>query len=215
MGETLSTIIDQYLARGFGSMNKNDFEVWIFHYLMQHQLKDKSNYDISVALKIPEQKVKRLRYESELKYSTADDTDRRRLLMEAISHAKFRQPKDDKIAFALNDKMLRSYLENQLVSDGRFYDSSFMANIIVLSVSDFLFVLDSILLTNDDKQKIIGQVKKDLKEPNRLPASITELAGDVAKGFCDTFLKNFMGKAADGLADAVTTAIKQTFLNSK
>ena len=108
MGETLSTIIDQYLARGFGSMNKNDFEVWIFHYLMQHQLKDKSNYDISVALKIPEQKVKRLRYESELKYSTADDTDRRRLLMEAISHAKFRQAKDGKIVFAFNDKMLTS-----------------------------------------------------------------------------------------------------------
>ena len=190
MGETLSTIIDRYLARGFGSMNKNDFEVWIFHYLMQHQMQDKSNYDISVALKIPEQKVKRLRYEGELKYPTTDDTIRRRLLIEAISHAKFRQAKDGQIVFALNDKMLRLYLENQLISDGRFYDSSFMANIIVLSVSDFLFVLDSILLTKVDKRKIISQVKIDLKEPNKLPASITELAGDAAKGFCDTLLRN-------------------------
>ena len=209
MEETLSTIIDQYLARGFGTMNKNDFEVWIFHHLLQHQLQGKSNYDISMALKIPEQKVKRLRYESELKYPTTDDCDRRRLLIEAISHAKFRQAKDGQVVFALNDKMLRSYLENQLINDGRFYDSSFMSNIIVLSVSDFLFVLDSILLTKDDKQKIINQAKKGLKESKKLPASVTELAGDAAKGFCETLLKNFVGKAGDSLIDAFTTTIKQ------
>ena len=44
MEETLKTVIDQYLARGFGTMNKNGFEVWMFHYLMQHQLQGKSNY---------------------------------------------------------------------------------------------------------------------------------------------------------------------------
>ena len=212
MEETLKNVIDQYLARGFGTMNKNDFEVWIFHYLMQHQLQGKSNYDISVALKVPEQKVKRLRYESELKYPTTNDTDRRQMLFEAISHAKFRQVKgkDGQIMFALNDKMLRSYLENQLINDGRFYDSSFMSNIIVLSISDFLFVLGRILLTKNDWQKIINQAKKDLKEPQILPASIAELAGNTAKGFCETLLKNFMGKAADGLVDAVATTINQT-----
>lgn len=210
MEETLSTVIDKYLTRGFGAMNKNDFEVWIFHHLMQHQLKGKSNYDISVVQKIPEQKVKRLRYESELKYPTANDTDRRLMLIEAISHAKFRQVKDGQIVFAINDKILRSYLENQLINDGRFYDSSFMSNIIVLSISDFLFILDRILLTKDDKQKIINQTKKYLKKSKKLPASITELAGDAAKGFCETLLKNFIGKAADGLIDAVTTTINQT-----
>lgn len=81
MEATINTVIDQYLARGFGTMNKNDFEVWIFHYLMQHRLQGKSNYDISVALKIPEQKVKRLRYESELKYPTT-----RKVALHSIHH---------------------------------------------------------------------------------------------------------------------------------
>ena len=58
----LASAISKYLERGFGSMNKNDFEVWIFHYLLQNELNGKSNFDISVELRIPEQKVKRLKY---------------------------------------------------------------------------------------------------------------------------------------------------------
>ena len=60
----LQEFISKYLERGFGSMNKNDFEVWIFHYLMNHQLQGKTNYEVSLFLKIPETKVKRLRYYS-------------------------------------------------------------------------------------------------------------------------------------------------------
>lgn len=209
MEEALKEVIDQYLNRGFGTMNKNDFEVWIFHYLMQHQLQGKTNYEISVALKIPEQRVKRLRYESELKYPSTTDEDRRLMLIEAISRAKYRQVKDGQIVFALNDKMLRSYLENQLINDGRFYDSSFMSNIIVLSVSDFLFVLSSIMLTESDQQEIIKQVKKNLKESQKLPASFKELSGDMATEFCKKLLENFVGKAANELVDAVTLSIKQ------
>lgn len=211
MEEALTEVIDQYLSRGFGTMNKNDFELWIFHYLMQHQLQGKTNYDISVALKIPEQRVKRLRYESELKYPSTTDEERRLMLIESISRAKYRQVKDGQIVFALNDKMLRSYLENQLINDGRFYDSSFMSNIIVLSVSDFLFVLDSILLTKSDQQGIIKQVKKDLKESQKLPASFKELSGDMATGFCKKLLENFVGKAANELVDKVTLSIKQMY----
>lgn len=28
---TLNEVISKYLEKGFGTMNKNDFEVWIFH----------------------------------------------------------------------------------------------------------------------------------------------------------------------------------------
>ena len=66
----LNQIIDRYLKRGFGSMNKNDFEVWIFYFLLHNQLKGMGNYDISLELRIPESKVKRLKYEAELKYGS-------------------------------------------------------------------------------------------------------------------------------------------------
>lgn len=62
-------VIDQYLAKGFGSMDKHDFEVWIFNYLLQSRLKGMSDYDISIMLRIPESKVKRLKYDASMKYA--------------------------------------------------------------------------------------------------------------------------------------------------
>lgn len=53
---TLAGFIDEYVNRGFGSMNKNDLEVWIFDYLLQGRLTGMSNYEISVELRIPESK---------------------------------------------------------------------------------------------------------------------------------------------------------------
>lgn len=45
---TLNEVISKYLEKGFGTMNKNDFEVWIFHYLLEHELQGKKNYEISM-----------------------------------------------------------------------------------------------------------------------------------------------------------------------
>lgn len=36
---TIDDALDKYLAKGFGSMNKVDFEVWIFDQLLKSRLK--------------------------------------------------------------------------------------------------------------------------------------------------------------------------------
>ena len=72
----MKKFIQDYLQRGWGSMNKNDFEVWIFYQLLQnddYSLKEASDYQIAIALRIPESKVKRLRYESMLKYGLLEE----------------------------------------------------------------------------------------------------------------------------------------------
>lgn len=43
---TLEKILNFYVDRGFGSMTKNDFEVWIFHQLLKGELH-------AVLLKLP------------------------------------------------------------------------------------------------------------------------------------------------------------------
>ena len=43
---TLEKILDSYVKRDFGSMTKNDFEVWIFHQLLNGELH-------AVLLKLP------------------------------------------------------------------------------------------------------------------------------------------------------------------
>ena len=51
-------------------MNKNDFEVFIFNEYRKRGRK--SNREMSLELKIPESKVKRLAYEADLKYGYTD-----------------------------------------------------------------------------------------------------------------------------------------------
>ena len=69
---------EYYLNRGFGTMNKNDFEV-LFFYLMQTygDLGDKSNFALAKELEISEARVKRLAYEADLKYKKESDNELR------------------------------------------------------------------------------------------------------------------------------------------
>ena len=120
----LQEFISKYLERGFGSMNKNDFEVWIFHYLMNHQLQGKTNYEVSLFLKIPETKVKRLRYEAELKYNDGDSLVNYHKVCALLKAVHFKKG-GQCIQFSIEDLYLRKYLDSTLKSGGRFSDSSF------------------------------------------------------------------------------------------
>ncbi len=210
--ETLEKVICQYLDKGFGSMNKNDFEVWIFHYLMQKWPKDKTSYEISMELRIPESKVKRLRYEAELKYPSVDDDARRKILADAIRKAKIREAKGQ-ITFAIPDKMLRSYLEDLLAKDGRFYDSSFMSNIIVMGASDFLYVLDKVYVEEKVWKEILDKAKHELGERKTLPKTFREIAQELGMGFCSNFLGKVVGKASDNLVDYIKETVMDYLRN--
>ena len=140
----LGLAIDEYLIRGFGSMNKNDFEVWIFNYLLQERLKGKSNYDISIELKIPESKVKRLKYEAGLKYGSPQDTTAyAREFSELLS--KVHLKKDGScVQFVVEDLQLRKYLDSLLKKDGRFSNTSFNTEIVSIDADDLEFLMKKI-----------------------------------------------------------------------
>ena len=56
----------EYCTQHFGRLNKKDYELAVFHLLLQNELKDCSDFAISRKLKITEAKVKQLRYEVNL-----------------------------------------------------------------------------------------------------------------------------------------------------
>ena len=140
-------IIAQYLRRGFGSMNKNDFEVAIFSRLLGTTLKDCSDYEISRKLRIPQSKVKRLRYEASLHN---DDLDYSALFQDVIKRAVIKS-NGTKLQFRIADSSLRSYLDDCLKKGGRFFDSSFNSELVVIDSDDFIFLLDCLL---PEKEKI-------------------------------------------------------------
>lgn len=159
---TLKDVMSKYLDKGFGAMNKNDFEVWIFHYLMDHELKGKKNYEISLFLKIPENKVKRLRYEAELKYNDATSVDNYNKVYSQLKKAHFK--KDGKcIQFVIEDIYLRKYLDSILKTDGRFSDSSFNSEIVSMDYDDLEYFLG---ISDGGKEKIDKLLKESGKTLN-------------------------------------------------
>lgn len=145
----LGFVINQYIDRGFGSMTKNDFEVWIFHYLLQSQLKGKDNYDISVELRIPESKVKRLRYESELKYGNPHNTNKYIEAFEALLTKSILKEDGSCVQFVVEDLQLRKYLDSTLKKGGRFSNTSFNKEIVSIDIDDLEFLLKTLWPNND------------------------------------------------------------------
>ena len=159
----LNQIIDRYLKRGFGSMNKNDFEVWIFYFLLHNQLKGMGNYDISLELRIPESKVKRLKYEAELKYGSPQKvSEYKDELNVVLSKAVFKKD-GESIQFVIEDIHLRRYLDSVLKKDGRFSNTSFNTEIVSVSIEDFEFLIKR-LWPKNEVDELLNKAKKKLKK---------------------------------------------------
>lgn len=152
---TTSTPVDQiindYLNRGFGTMTKNDFEVWIFNYLLQNRPPNTSNYDFSVELRIPESKVKRLRYEASLKYGNpADTVQYNEAFQKLLANVNLKKGSKNVIQFAVEDMQLRKYLDSILKKKGRFADTSFNSEVVSITIDDLAILLDA---TSSEEQK--------------------------------------------------------------
>lgn len=163
-------LIKYYLDRGFGSMNKNDFEVWIFNYLLQNKYNNKSDNYISRDLRIPESKVKRLRYEANLVFPKTED-EYKKSFYEILKEKVYKDAGNNRIQFSINDKSLRLYLLDVLQSYGSFADSSFNSEIVTITANDLVLLISDF----EKKDDIIEHVKKQIKTSSKeLPQKLSE-----------------------------------------
>lgn len=154
----MEDFISDYIDRGFGSMTKNDFEVFIFNQiLLMPKYKGKGNYDLSVLLKIPESKVKRLRYEAALKYSPQDRNFKDEVLA-LLENVELRGS-NKRIVFQVEDVILKSYISSILKKYGRSLDSSFNPELIVIHFEDFE-VLAKEIYSGQEYENILKEAKK-------------------------------------------------------
>ena len=148
-----------YLNRGFGTMNKNDFEV-LFFYLMQTygDLGDKSHFALAKELEISEARVKRLAYEADLKYKKESDNELRGRFLSLLGKAKLQKDKTG-IRFVVEDKYLRSSIYEDLKSDGYFLDYSFNSEIVTIQKDALIKLLDK-YYSDDQKEEINKKYKR-------------------------------------------------------
>jgi hypothetical protein len=155
-------LITCYSQTGFGGMTKNDFEVLIFHLLRKHgSLKNKSNFNSSILLKIPEAKVKRLAYEAELKYSSYNEHQIINRFFKLIKKSKFKA-ENKKIQFVIEDKFLRTSISSFLKNLGHFADTSFNSEIISIDIDSLVALLEN-YLPKDEIDEIVSQCRSLIK----------------------------------------------------
>ena len=193
-------VIEQYLNRGFGSMNKNDFEVWIFNEWRKSQSKDLSDYQISKELKISEAKIKRLKYEADLKYSfnEVELLDKFFCLVEKAKYKK----EGEKLIFVISDKLLRQYITSVLEDDGRFLESSLTSSTVSIYIDDFIFLLEKFKF-NEEERKNIEELVLQKEENNDFQLSFSEI------------IKSFLEDVGNKYIGAVTTATIKKYLETK
>lgn len=200
-----------YLDRGFGTMNKNDFEVLFFYLLQTYgDLKGKSNFSLAKELEVSEAKIKRLSYEADLKYKKESDEDLRERFLALLGKAKL-QKDGSGIRFVVEDKYLRSSIYEDLKSDGSFLDYSFNSEIVTIQKDALIRLLDK-YYSEEQKESICKEyrrVKKIVKkdESTVFPVVMKSLFDAVVKKGVNEFsvssLLGFISKGAAGVVGIV------------
>lgn len=186
----LKCAIQSYIKRGFGSMNKNDFEVFIFNqWLSFENNKEKSDYTISRELRIPESKVKRLRYESSLVYSEYENDDQRlrNEFYENLKNAKYKAD-SQKLYFLVPDKLVRQYINDVLENDGRYLESSLTSSSVSIYINDFIYLIEKLKFV--DRDKIVNKAKEESEGNTNFPVEWT----DIVKEFLVNCAKDKLGE---------------------
>lgn len=180
----------------FGSMTKNDYEVALFHKMLEVGLCDKTDFQISLLLHIPETKIKRLRYEAALRYDSKGNDDKYKdAFIQLLNKGAFRVTDNHRIQFAISDKLFRLYINDLLIRDGLFADTSFNPNIVSLPWKDLEYLLDVFDLNDENR---LARIKESVKDTDiDLPTTMLECC----KEFGIEALKNVGRKAAGEAGD--------------
>lgn len=196
----------------FGSMNKNDYEVALFALLLRNGWKDKSDFDISQLMKITETKVKRLRYESNLKYS--DNSDLKGQLKTLLSSINYKFAESNRIQFLIKDKNLRLYANNILEQQGSFSDSSFNSDVVSVTPEDMMVLLGYVADQDTKKVKeLLQNAKSELKKSKReLPQDTKEKVKKFAFGLLSILRKSAFPSALNVVFDYIKDYVDITYL---
>lgn len=185
-------VLGELLDR-FGSMNKNDYEVALFGLMLKNNLKDKSDFIISCQLKIPESKVKRLRYEVNLNSIKSASYDEE--VRDYLDNCAY-QISGERVRFSIPDKFMRQYLCDKLAQLNTFCDSSFNSDIVSVSGRDLMLLFSS--LHNMSVNDMLEIIDKSVKKHN---GKLPDRPGTLAEGVLQAIIKDLGARFAPNLMD--------------
>lgn len=197
----VNKVLGEMLDR-FGSMNKNDYEVALFNLMLKNHFSDKSDFSISCLLKIPESKVKRLRYEASLKYPASDAANQEEAVKAYLNKCVY-HINGSRIQFSIPDKFVRLYLYNKLAELNTFCDSSFNSNIVSITAPDLALLVNALYCNDVDVKAMLDKIEKSIKSHGEkiqkdksltksfVEAVVQDIGGNIAPRFTEFIIDNF------------------------
>ena len=176
----LEDFLDEYLMRGLGALQKRDVEILFVHLLIRDKTfgDDVDFYKMSHALGISESKVKRLIFDSQLRYQSYTEIMAKEDFLDLMQNGSFFVDKYKRVNFIIRKPMLRQYFEEWLSRFSGLIDSSFNKNLVKVSIDD----LSGIILGLTENPEDLELIKKNLDQPK---------VGLSPKKYIGQFLKKF------------------------
>ena len=170
-------IAKHFYDKNFGRMTKSDFEVLMFHFYMDKMIKQSvdendvlkynqcSDYRIGRELGITQQRVANLKVKSQLLYPI--DFDWKKSFKSLIAHIRFDR-KSQKVIIPIPDPNLYYEIQNYLENEGGYIEKTLNRKLMKLRVEYYIELLMKVYGDNKTKRQLISELKKQLKEENKL-----------------------------------------------
>ncbi|MCQ2519189.1 MAG: hypothetical protein MJ107_01525 [Lachnospiraceae bacterium] len=168
----------ELFSRKFGTFAKSDYEILMFTIFMDSQSENIRDYDISVALGIPESKVRNLRIKSQLLYPREINWVNE--LNNAISHGYY-DPSIGTITITIENPSVQSLLKNKVEENYGVVGLTLNNKQLVLPVESFLLLA---ALSEENSDYVLKELNKLLIRETKSKAQIEK------KSFKNRYLKN-------------------------
>lgn len=176
----LEGFFEEYLFRGLGTLQKRDVEILFVHLLLKDKMfgEEVDFYKMSHALGISESKVKRLVFDSQIRYQSYTEEMAKEDFLDLMQNGSFFVDKYKRINFIIRTPMLRQYFEEWISRFSGLMDSSFNKNLVKVSLDD----LSGIILGLTQDEGDLELIKRNLDQPK---------AGLSPRKYVGQFLKKF------------------------
>lgn len=113
------------------------------------------------------------------------------------------------VKFCMEDKGLYLYIDNLLKKDGRFGDRSFNSELMVISMEDLVYLLETTLLSPTEKADILAKYQEETKDNSiTLSYALLEIAKAFAKGAGRGLTRGWKGALWDFAAENIGSLIQ-------
>jgi hypothetical protein len=195
--EILFELLEIIIGNGIGAVPKREIEIGMFYTLVKYSLQKGlklSNYDLSCLLKISETKVKNLKLEMGIRYSSNDEDESNQWLsfIDFLINGHIEVSGSDKLIITIDDPYVLRFINNKLKT-------------YKLPSTDYSFNSERITFQSSALKKLLINCKEEIKgDKTKIKGVETKLKKIKWLNFSKAVAKSLFSILGDSLASEIS-----------